>query len=632
MADVAALEAEIDRLHAYCERHGLNSRGVSDIVGREFALPVDAEHKATVLQVTTAAQPHMRAFHLAWLGFFSTFFSTFAPAPLMPYIKPALGISKREAAVAGMASVGSTIFFRLIMGLVADTIGARRGMAACLLVTTLPILGMMYVQDATGFIVCRGLIGISLASFVACQAWVSVMFSKPIVGLANATAGGWGNLGGGITNLAMPFVFLAVRDSFAPGDDDAAWRLCFWLPALLHFGTGLATLTGRDLPDGNVDELELLGAKQKSRSDVVLKVGFSNLNGWLLCVLYGMSFGVELTVTNEAATYFFEYHGLSVKLAGALASCFGLMNLFARSLGGIASDWLGKRFGMPGRIWSLWISQALEGVFCCLLGLTTSGMALEEIPASNTAGRCVLLLSVFSIFVQMAEGGTYAIVPQVSRSALGVVSGIVGAGGNLGSVVTTAAFFASSDARTDDSFIKMGLAIVASSCLCALLYWPDEGGALLGPRALGRFNPQLVLPPEGYGGADVIDLSGFAKGAPATARSTVLSTVKLPESVSTASEYESSADAENGDGSKESAAAPAATQPSKLCSAELRSVLSSDAVEQALKGLALSPAELRHEDALDALRLESPGLSTDELRRRAMSAGGATDRSALELV
>ena len=182
------------------------------------------------------------------------------------------------------------------------------------------------------------------------------MFSKPIVGLANATAGGWGNLGGGITNLAMPFVFLAVRDSFAPGDDNAAWRLCFWLPALLHFGTGLATLTGRDLPDGNVDELELSGAKQKSRSDVVLKVGFSNLNGWLLCVLYGMSFGVELTVTNEAAaalytatilslcprhsaepgpaqaaTYFFEYHGLSVKLAGALASCFGLMRALSRA-------------------------------------------------------------------------------------------------------------------------------------------------------------------------------------------------------------------------------------------------------------------------------------------------------------
>ena len=37
--------------------------------------------------------------------------------------------------------------------------------------------------------------------------WVTQQFSKKIVGLANATAGGWGNLGGGITNLTMVFIF-----------------------------------------------------------------------------------------------------------------------------------------------------------------------------------------------------------------------------------------------------------------------------------------------------------------------------------------------------------------------------------------------------------------------------------------
>ena len=62
-------------------------------------------------------------------------------------------------------------------------------------------------------------------------------------------------------------------------------------------------------PDGNFDELEASGAKQKSDSSVVLKVGLSNLNGWMLAVLYATCFGVELTVTNEAALYFNEYHG-----------------------------------------------------------------------------------------------------------------------------------------------------------------------------------------------------------------------------------------------------------------------------------------------------------------------------------
>ncbi len=36
------------------------------------------------------------------------------------------------------------------------------------------------------------------------------MYSKSVVGLANATSAGWGNMGGGVTNLVMPFVFSAI--------------------------------------------------------------------------------------------------------------------------------------------------------------------------------------------------------------------------------------------------------------------------------------------------------------------------------------------------------------------------------------------------------------------------------------
>jgi hypothetical protein len=50
-------------------------------------------------------------------------------------------------------------------------------------------------------------------------------------------------------------------------------------------------------------------------------------------VLTPASFGTELTMNNLLLGYFFEYFGVSLQTAGLAASLFGLMNLFARSLG-----------------------------------------------------------------------------------------------------------------------------------------------------------------------------------------------------------------------------------------------------------------------------------------------------------
>ena len=80
---------------------------------------------------------------------------------------------------------------------------------------------------------------------------------------------------------------------------------------------------------------------------------------WALFLIYGACFGVELTMNNIAALYYHDRFGLGVGLAGLVAGLFGLMNLFARTLGGAIGDKVGIRFGLRGR--TLFLGDCASG-------------------------------------------------------------------------------------------------------------------------------------------------------------------------------------------------------------------------------------------------------------------------------
>jgi NNP family nitrate/nitrite transporter-like MFS transporter len=406
----------------------------------------------------------MRAFHVTWFAFFVAFFGWFGIAPLMALVRDDLGLTRTQIGNTIIASVAITVLARLIIGWLCDRIGPRLAYTGLLVIGSIPVMAIGLAQNYETFLLFRLAIGVIGASFVITQYHTSMMFGPNVVGTANATTAGWGNLGGGVTQMVMPLVLAGVL--MLGVGETLGWRIAMIVPgvALLLVGFAYYFLT-QDSPEGNYRQLRAEGRMAHSSSvNGSFLAAARDHRVWSLFVIYGACFGIELTINNVAALYFHDRFALSIGAAGLIAGLFGLMNIFARTLGGVFGDMFGIRFGLRGRVLFMGAVLGLEG------------LALVLFSQMASLFLAVGAMIVFSLFVQMSEGATFSVVPFINRKALGSVAGIVGAGGNAGAVAA-GFLFRIEGLSTEQALMYLGMCV-----------------ALVAPMALlVRFSPATEL-------------------------------------------------------------------------------------------------------------------------------------------
>ena len=382
----------------------------------------------------------------------------------------------------------------------------------------LPVGLAPLIHNASGLYTARFFIGILGGSFVPCQVWSTGFFDKNVVGTANALTGGFGNAGGGITYFIMPAVYDSfVARGYAPGP---AWRLTFIVPLIVVIATGLALLLlCPDTPDGkwservlhaqqhlqshaaiatspagvvdvpggitekassegdksiNVDEKklqpELDHEAQMTPDDMVrtvegeiiqkptfreaLPVIFS-LQTTFHILTYMCSFGTELAINSILAAYYAKnFPKLGQTQSADWAAMFGFLNFVTRPLGGVVGDFLYNNLGK-----NLWYKKSWIHVCGILAGAVL--IIIGQLDPHNQS-TMFGLVALMAFFVEAGNGANFALVPHVHPFANGILSGLTGAGGNLGGVLFAIIFrFVDNGTNYAKSFWIIGIIHIA---------------------------------------------------------------------------------------------------------------------------------------------------------------------------
>jgi MFS transporter, NNP family, nitrate/nitrite transporter len=338
---------------------------------------------------------HLPTLASAFLYFDVSFMIWILPGALANSIVSDFGLTdSQKGLMVAVPLLGGSVL-RVVLGLCADRIGARRTAILGMTLTAIPLLlGWLWADRFDRFLLVGLLLGVSGASFAAALPLASRWYPPHYQGLAMGIAGA-GNSG---TALAT---FLGPRLAEAWG-----WHAAFGmalLPLLAAFV--FFVLFARDSPH-----------QPAPRPLAVYAALLGQRDTWWFCVFYSITFGGFVGLASFLSVFFHSQYGLTRVQAGSFATICVVAGSLLRPLGGYLSD----RLGGVRILGALYL-----GVGAVVLGISV----LPQVAIA------VFLLFVAMALLGMGNGAVFQLVPNRFPSEIGVATGVIGAAGGLGGFV-----------------------------------------------------------------------------------------------------------------------------------------------------------------------------------------------------
>lgn len=324
-------------------------------------------------------------------GAFGFCFAVFGSlSAMMPILSRQLHLSPLQKSIAVAIPVLLGSLGRIPLGILTDQLGGRIVFTLTMAFSIIPAFLMGGVTDYNHLLLYGFFIGIGLASFSVGVGFVSGWYPPERQGFALGIYGA-GNVGQSVAAFAAPFIAKAYGVKW--GFWTFGIALSIWL---ILFMAAAKNAPGR-------------GPAKPLRS---VLTPLKDSRSWLLCLYYFLTFGGFVAMAIYLPIFLSEIFGLTPQMAGIRTAGFVLLATALRPIGGSLAD----RVGGKRILTFVFPFTAIMAIF-----LACPTMPIFTLGALGMAAA-----------IGLGNGAVFKLVPEYFPTAVGSVTGVVGAAGGLG--------------------------------------------------------------------------------------------------------------------------------------------------------------------------------------------------------